>query len=239
VADATSSPILHSTPASEWLDVVGHGIRRLLPAERVIYRQGQQAEHLHLLLMGRVRISAVTPDGDEIVLALIEPPASFGEAACLDRLPQYATAVTSTECEVVSFPRQTALRLMQEDLPLLEEVLAGLTRKQRLHAGQLQAVSNQSAPGRIALLLAHLVADYGVARADGAWEISLHLSHEELARMSGTTRVTVTRQLGRLAGDGVLVKEGRRLVVVDLDRLRARGGYQEAGAPAPARGQKS
>jgi hypothetical protein len=37
----------------------------------------------------------------------------------------------------------------------------------------------------------------------------------------------------------VLVKEGRRLVVVDLDRLRACGGYQEASAATPARALKS
>ena len=59
---------------------------------------------------------------------------------------------------------------------------------------------------------------YGT-HAEGAVELGITLTHKQMAALTGTTRVTVTRVLKRLKEHGEIAVRANRVVVLDMDRL--------------------
>jgi len=217
------SPILHGKegPSSGFWDELG--IVRRYAKGALVYTQGSPSDRFYRLVSGRIRIYCGSAEGSERTLGIVEPGATFGEAACLDGLPHYATAVTTEPSVLQVLMREAVLKAMHERPDVMLEVVLGLTRKQRLHALQFEISTFLPAAARIAFVLSRLAAYYGeTVRGTSRTRIGLRFSHEELAALSGTTRVTVTREIGSLVGAGILAREQRRLVVLDAERLLER-----------------
>lgn len=187
---------------------------RELPQGTWVFQQGDAPTGFYQLVTGRVRISVADTDGHEQVVALVEPPALFGEAACFGWMPYSTSAVTTERSRVRFFPRDAVLERLRQHPDLSVDLLRSLARKMHLFAIQLERAAFRSAAERLELLLEALAARYGET---GGPEVRLHLrfTHEELARMIGATRVTVTREIARLARAGHVRRDARgRLVIL-------------------------
>jgi len=79
---------------------------------------------------------------------------------------------------------------------------------------------------RLATTLVTLAGHFGRPTADGLTAIALPLTHQSLANMIGSNRVTVTRKLLELQENGSVRALGRNAIAIDVDRLRenARAG---------------
>ena len=75
--------------------------------------------------------------------------------------------------------------------------------------------------GRLAKKLLELAEEHG-REVEGAVEIELPITQEDLAAMIGTTRATVNRLLGNLEDRRAIERRGRRILVRDAERLRRR-----------------
>ena len=174
-----------------------------------------------MLVSGRVRVHMLRPDGTVRVISWAEPGASLGEGVCFDggRNPVSATALSP--CEVLAVGRDVLVEAARDDPELLVEVVRRVAHKLRvlhLHV----CLDGLCARERVVLLLGHLVAAYGDGALGTSARLSVRPPVDELALMVGLTRVTTSRELSRLVAEGVLVKDGRRLVVRDLPTLRRR-----------------
>ena len=108
--------------------------------------------------------------------------------------------------------------LEQPALSLGVTKLIGLRRKQIER--RLKYLLFHSNRDKLVHLLLELVEQYGKRTAEGI-EITLKLSHQDLASIIGATRETVTVNLGELQADG-LIKVGRKRVLVkDVERMAA------------------
>ena len=85
-------------------------------------------------------------------------------------------------------------------------------------------VNAYSAPERVASLLYRLAREFGRPHNQGV-ELNLKLNQEDIARMVGATRETVSHSLGKLKQDGAIVR-ARTPIVVRMDALRR---YIDAG----------
>ena len=173
-----------------------------------------------LLASGRVKICGFTPDGKQSILTFIEPGEVFGELAIFDsgQRDEYAEAVLAST--VLLIPRDQVHQLMLEQPSLSMGVtkLIGMRRK-RIER-RLKYLLFHSNRDKLVHLLLELVEQYGKTSAEGI-EISLRLSHQDLASIIGATRETVTVNLGELQAAG-LIKVGRKRVIIkDVERMAA------------------
>ncbi len=197
--------------------------RRYRPGEYV-YRQGETSSWFHVIASGRVRVFMRRPDGSERVLAYAEPGASLREAACFDGQPRYASCVATLPSEVLTIHRDTALDAARTDPEIMREIMRRIAHKQRV-AHLHVMIDGLPARERVTLLLGHLVEAYGETTLDAAdvtARLSIRPAVDELALMVGLTRVTMSREISRLVEEGVLIKDGRNIVVRDLPALRER-----------------
>jgi CRP-like cAMP-binding protein len=193
---------------------------REIPRNSSVYLPADDADGMLLLASGRVKICGFTADGKQSILTFIEPGEVFGELAIFEtgERDEYAEAVLAST--VLLIPRDQVQQMMLEQPSLSMGVtkLFGMRRK-RIER-RLKYLLFHSNRDKLVHLLLELVEQYGLTNADGI-EITLRLSHQDIASIIGATRETVTVNLGELQADG-LIKVGRKRVFVkDVERLAA------------------
>lgn len=196
-------------------------LQRYRPGTVVLY-EGQVGAPVVFVLEGRVRVSAMSSDGRELVLAFRGAGSILGELAALDHGRCSATvtaiedlqAITLRPAEFHAFLHarpEVAITLVR----LLGQRLRDADRK-RVEFAALDTV------GRVAARMVELADRFGEAQADGSVMITLTLSQEELATWVGSSREATVKALGQLRGLGLLETGRRRFLVNDLPTLRKR-----------------
>ena len=166
-----------------------------------------------LVVRGMVKLTALSMQGDEMLLGLAGPNEPFGDP--LTNVEAYeATTLCESDllclsCDEVSREPHLAVALLQ-----------GMGARYRQSEAMLALLGLRRVEDRVRGFLELLANDYGQPCEQGL-RLNIRLTHQELASALSTTRVTVTRVLGALKDEGWLqVDEKRRLVIAPLPRRR-------------------
>ncbi len=205
-------------------------LARRFRKKSVIYAPAEAGQTVLVLARGRVKVYDLTPEGRETILAFVEQGELFGELAALNGMPRREFAEAVEDCEVLAIPGDDFLSLLETrgDLAISVTKMVGL-RRQRIETRLRNILFLPSRP-RLVRLLIDLVETHGERRGSRHL-IRFPLSHQDLAGLIGVSRETVTLTLGQLRGEGLIAIDHRRVVVLDLERLR-READQSAGSPA-------
>lgn len=112
---------------------------------------------------------------------------------------------------------------MTQDVTLLRVVLDELAHKQRILALQAESMTFYSLSERVALLLSHLSASYGTNAPDGTGRrVRIDVPLADLASNLALSRITISREIAKLVKADVLAKNGRDIIILDLDALGSR-----------------
>ncbi|MGY3443025.1 Crp/Fnr family transcriptional regulator [Bradyrhizobium sp. USDA 4473] len=189
--------------------------RRYTEGEQ-LYRQGEINSSFYFVKSGLVQVSIFRRDGTEVVLENMGPNALCGEGAAFDGLPRFSSAVAVETTEALVFDTVRIEGLMREDPEFALALLRLTSLKQRILALRLEHLVSNDPEERILELLGRLSEMFAVDHERGR-KILTHLTHEQIASMTGTSRVTVTRTLGRLRERGLLsVEDGFTILMKDL-----------------------
>lgn len=174
--------------------------------------QGDPAVSAYLIEKGRVRLSQVTPEGQQVLLRVIGPGNMFGTVA-LSRIEVYpVSAEAAEECTVLVWPRRLLVSLV-EQMPKLAlnaiEMMAGHVQE---FQDRFRELATQRVERRLARTLLRLASQAGKKTDEGIL-IDLALTRQDLAEMTGTTLYTVSRILSQWETQG-LVRSGRERVVI-------------------------
>jgi CRP/FNR family cyclic AMP-dependent transcriptional regulator len=114
--------------------------------------------------------------------------------------------------------RAQFLRLLRPNAELCLHLLAMLSKRLRRANAALEEMALFDLPARLGRLLLRLAGDYGQVDGTGT-RIELKLSQKDLSTLVGGSREKVNKQLRRWEMDGVLAKEGSRLVILQPEAL--------------------
>ena len=194
----------------------GRSISTLGKSE-TIFSQGDVANAVFYIKKGKVKITVVSKQGKEAVVALLGADEFLGEGCLIGQPKRLAAAITMSECTIVRLAKSEIQRLLQDD-PSFSQMFVShiLARKDRVEEDLVDQLFN-STEKRLARLLL-LLANFG---KEGRPEpIIAKLSQEVLAEMIGTTRSSVShfmnkfRQLGFIDYNGHLEVHSSLLSVV-------------------------
>ncbi|WP_442114158.1 Crp/Fnr family transcriptional regulator [Pseudomonas sp. NUPR-001] len=194
------------------------GRRRICRKGEYLYRQGEVDHYFYLILRGHILISSVREDGSEFTLEMMGPRAVCGEAAAFDGKPCFTSAIALEEVEVVIFRADEMSAAFAEHPDIAVALLRITAMKQRIIAVRAQYLASLKPEARITELLHRLAEQYG-QRDGNTREIGISLTHKQIAALTGTTRVTVTRVLKRLRENGEVTIQGRCILVKDMEQL--------------------
>lgn len=191
--------------------------RRTCRARQALFRQDERAEALFLVESGRVKLTQLTPSGQEIIVRLAGPGELIAAIAVLDGRPYPFTATALEPTEVLLWPR-AALSELFRSLPRFQanviEVVGAHTREM---LDRFRELATEPVPRRLARAVLRVVRLGG--RAEGTAVRLERITQQDLADMAATTLYTVSRILSEWEGRR-LVETGRgKLLVRDRDAL--------------------
>jgi CRP-like cAMP-binding protein len=189
-----------------FLAKVGQGKTLLQIRKRqLIFSQGDAADAVFYLQEGRVRLSVVSQQGKEAVIAMLEPGSFLGEGCLAGQLVCMATATAVESSTLVRIDRQAMTRVLHEE-PAFSELFLGylLSRNIRIQEDLVDQLFNSSEKrlARVLLLMAHF------GKEGKSVALIPKISQEVLAEMVGTTRSRVSFFMNRFRKLGFLEYNG-------------------------------
>lgn len=186
------------------------GIRRsLLPGE-LLQEKGTRADRVFFLTKGQVRTFCLSPAGDEISLFYLGPDSLIGNEALIPQSQVMVSVSAMTPAEVYSLPPERFLGLWQERGLPLQDLIAHYVQRITLLSDYICCAHFQEADQRVAYFL------YACCAGSGT---DVRYTHEQIAAVTGTSRVTVSRVLSRFRRAGIIAQDYRRIRVLDARRL--------------------
>lgn len=191
---------------------------RDVSADERIYFEGDEAGHLYLVAMGKVKLVRNTASGHDVLLDILHGGDYFGSLSTFGGRVYTETAITQTDCCILQISSEDFERVLTEYPDVTRKVLEAVSKRLTESQEIVKQLSAYTVEQRIASALLRLARKLGETRGQGVL-IQLPFSRQDLAAMTGSTTETVSRVMSRFAEDG-LVKSGRKWVTItDTKRL--------------------
>ncbi len=208
----STQPFFQGLSAAEIDAVTSLARFKEIKSGQFYFLQGDPAECIYLLGQGRVKLTQSSPDGQQVLLRVIERNALFG-AVAMTQDPIYpVSAEASDDCLAAFWGRREMMNLVQRFPRLAMNALQLMAEQVQEYQERFRQLATERVERRLARTLLRLAAQSGRRIEEGVL-IDLPLSRQDLAEMTGTTLFTVSRTLSQWDAQG-LVQAGRERVVI-------------------------
>jgi CRP-like cAMP-binding protein len=193
----------------------GH-VKRLRPGD-TIFEPGQSARNLFLVASGMVKLTDVSPAGDEVIVHLYHPGDVFGERCFLGTSQQFF-AIALDQSDEFEMPASGVI----EQIRVQPDALCGLLGE---FSSRLTAIDSEFysfvSDSVMVRLGAKLLALASPSARDGDWlDLPHGFGHKAFAQMLGVHRETVTRAIASLKKRGVVATAKRQPMRIHRNEMR-------------------
>lgn len=193
-------------------DLLSSAASRRYPAGEAIFEQGDAADNFFVLLHGRLRVTQVTAEGQQVVVRMVHPGDIFGIARALQRVDYPGTATPVKDSIVLVWPMSTWDGFMAAYPAFAMNAMRTMGARLQEAQAQMRELATEAVERRVAHTVLRLANQAGKKESDGV-RIDFPLSKQDIAEMTGTTLHTVSRILTAWEAEG-LVEGGRQKLLI-------------------------
>jgi CRP/FNR family transcriptional regulator, cyclic AMP receptor protein len=177
-----------------------------LGENETVFTQGDPADSVFLLDQGKVKVTVLSHEGKEAVLAILGSGDFFGEGCLTGQPLRMSTVSTMTDCRIMRLEKAAVVRLLHDDHEFSEKFMTFLLhRNLRVEEDLVDQLFNSSEKRLARILL--LMANIG---KDGRQDVVIpKVSQEVLAQMVGTTRARVNSFMNKFRRLGFIEYNGK------------------------------
>jgi CRP/FNR family transcriptional regulator, cyclic AMP receptor protein len=178
--------------------------------DQIVFSQGDPADAVFYIQKGKVKVTVVSDQGKEAVVAILGAGEFCGEGCLAGQARRIATVRAMTECTIMRLQKTSIVRVLHDE-PAFSEMFMShlLARTIRVEEDLVDQLFNSSEKRLARLLL--LLANFG---KEGRPEpLIARISQETLAEMIGTTRSRVSFFMNKFRRMGFLDYNGEGLEV--------------------------
>ncbi|MEQ9467778.1 MAG: Crp/Fnr family transcriptional regulator [Ekhidna sp.] len=184
-----------------------------------IYFKDQSSENIYMVSNGRVKIGTYAPDGKEIVKAILTRGEIFGEMALAgeEKRQDFAQAMDN-DTRVCAMTIEDLQNLMLDNKELSFKILKIVGFRLRKMERKIESLVFKDARTRIVEFLREMAEEKG-QKVGFEMMIKNHLTHKDIASLTGTSRQTVTTVMNELREKNLITFDRRRILIRDLEKL--------------------
>lgn len=195
--------------------------RRTFRAGEVIFHRDDPGQVLYMIKEGKVKICIISPDGQEVSMAVFGRGEYFGEFALLDGLPRSTDAVALEKVECYTLQRSDFHNTIQKNPKIAILILEALSKRLRNTNQMVEDLIFLDVYGRVAKKLLELAEAHGIKADDGV-RIDVRLTQQELASMVGASRESVNKVLGYFTDKNFISTDKHRITIHNTNDLKRR-----------------
>ena len=183
-----------------------------------IFLEDSEGEQCFFVLEGSVKVTRLSKDGREVILAMLNEGDFFGEMSLLDGESRSANVIALEKTKVLTLDRNDFISVVNDYPQIAVQLLKELARRLRKSDRQIASLSLSDAEKRIALCIIRFADEQGVIQ-NGKVSIPKAPIQQDIANMAGTSRETVSRALGLLEKEDLIERNGRELIILDYKKF--------------------
>lgn len=190
-----------------------------MPGEIVCMAGDESAKKFYIVESGKIKVSIIRQDGSEKILGIHEKNTVFGETAALDGNPYFATVTAQEKTRLRVISTEDFLGLIDRHPRVSRLMMGTFARVVRMLVLQIEDLSFLGAHKRVAHMLYKLLTEIGQKTPRGIM-ISKKVTHEDIANLTGLSRVSVSLALNVFEELGILRKKRHMIEVFDMEKLK-------------------
>lgn len=195
-----------------------------IPPNQPIRFPHETSRNIYLLKSGHVKISRIDAEGREMILEIVGPGEMFGELALLAEEEEAGKGdsdiVQALDDVLICAIRKDMFEQMMKDSPELSfRVTKRIGLRLRRFEKRVTDLVFKDVRQRLIAFLLSYAENFGKIRA-GVVTIPMHLSHQEIALLTGSARQTVTTILNDLRSQGYIDFSRKGMTLKDMEGLR-------------------
>lgn len=184
----------------------------------VLFREGSTPSGIFFIVEGKVKKYKIDKEGKEQIIYVANTGELLGYHAILaeERYPDFAG--TLEESRIAFIPKEDFLETLDRSEVLGKRLLKTLSHEFAVLANSLSLFAHKSVRQRLATQLIILREKYK-SKTETSLPVEINLSRGDLASLTGTARENVVRLLTEFKEEGILETKGRKIIVLDVNRL--------------------
>ncbi len=190
-----------------------------LPRYHFVFMPDETAEHLFFLVQGRVKTGTFSSEGREIIKELIAPEALFGDLALAGETLRSEFAQSLHDgAEYLAIKLVDFQNLMQDNQRLVFACMQHISQRLQRVEERLANLVVKDARERIIEFLQATATREG-RRVGFETLVKHHLTQQEIASLTGTSRQTVTSVFNELKRSNLIYFNRNSILIRDVDKL--------------------
>ena len=184
--------------------------------DELLFMQGQPVRNLVLIQTGRVKLTQLSPSGNEVILWMNSSGDAVGVPADTTACSHTCSARAMEQCRALTWEYTRLQNLLVEYPQIRNNINQILSNRLNELEERFRKVATEKVAKRLALALLRLLKQGGKESQGG---VEIALSREELAQMTGTTLFTISRILSKWGEEGFVRPRREAVLVRDAHRL--------------------
>ena len=181
--------------------------------------QGDPSQAVYYLKEGIIKISRINQDGRKLTIDLVESGDFFGELCLAGEKERRTIAEAMVDASCCEIDKEHIERYMQKRPEFALMLIKMIGDRRLAMENLLEDMAFMEIPARIAaLFLKYAAEDF----------VKIPLTHQEIADLTGSTRVSVSRCVAKMRKDGLIDTIGNRIRLIDNDMLHSHAQYSSS-----------
>ena len=194
-------------------------VPRVYEKGQMILLEESMGETFFIITQGAVKVTRLSADGREVILAILGESDFFGEMSLLDGEGRSANIVANEDAKVLTLSRNDFLDCLESYPKIAIALLEELATRLRKSDQQIESLSLSDSEHRIGITLIRLASELGTIK-QGHVTVKNLPYQQDIANMAGTSRETVSRTLKLLEDKKLVRRENRNLTIYNYDAFR-------------------
>ena len=209
-------PLFNSLESDE-IARIARGTREINAARGdVLFNKGDAANGFHLIVYGQIKLAFTSSQGGEKVLDILSQGQTFGEAVMFMDKPYMVYAQALADTRLLHIAKTVIVGELDKDPKLGRKMIASLSMRLHHLITDVESYSLHSGRQRI---IGYLLRD-NPESDENSLTVTLPTNKGVIASRLNLTQEHFSRILHELAGKGLIVVDGRRIGIPDVEKLR-------------------
>ena len=212
-------PIFTDLSDSDLTKIATKMVSREYEKGQIILLEESMGETFFIITRGTVKVTRLSDDGREVILAILGESDFFGEMSLLDGEGRSANIVVNENAEVMTLSRRDFLECLESypkiAIALLEELAVRLRKSDQ----QIESLSLSDSEQRIGITLIRLAEERGTIKRGNVIVHNLPFQ-QDIANMAGTSRETVSRTLKLLEDKKLVKRDGSDITIYNFSAFQ-------------------
>ena len=193
-------------------------VSRTFDSGSYIFLEDSDGEQCFFVVEGSVKVTRLSKDGKEVILAMMGIGDFFGEMSLLDGRSRSANIISLEKTEVLTLNREDFLEVLQNYPNIAIQLIKEMALRLRKSDRHIVSLSLSDAEKRIALCIIRFADEKGTIK-NGKVNIKKLPIQQDIANMAGTSRETVSRAMKILEDESFISRDGKNLTILDYKKF--------------------